>query len=143
MTRHGSKLFLDTNILVYTLDDSQPRKRARAREIVAQALESGNGVISYQVAQEFLNVATRKFTPPMLGSDAQTYLTRILMPLCEIYPDLSLYSRALIVAGEVGLSFYEALIVASAAAAECDLLLTEDLQHGRRIGDVEIRNPFL
>ena len=140
--RRRQKEFLDTNIFVYTFDDAASAKRAKARAIVTQALDDRLGVISYQVAQEFLNVATRKFAQPMLPSEAQRYLTRVLMPLCEVFPDSSLYSLALSISAEAGISFYHALIVASATAAGCGRLLTEDLQHGRRIGGVEIQNPF-
>jgi len=140
--RRRQKEFLDTNILVYTFDSSAAAKRVKARAIVAQALEDGLGAISYQVVQEFLNVATRKFAQPMAPSEAQRYLTRVLMPLCEVFPDSSLYSLALSISAEAGISFYDALIVASATAAGCGRLLMEDLQHGRRIGGVEIQNPF-
>ena len=78
----------------------------------------------------------------MLPSEAQRYLARVLMPLCEVFPDSSFYSLALSISSEPGISFYDALIVASATAAGSARLLTEDLQHGRRIGGVEVRNPF-
>ena len=139
--RRRQKEFLDTNIFVYTFD-SAASKCAKARAIVSQALEDRRGVISYQVVQEFLNVATRKFAPPMQPSEAQRYLVRVLMPLCEVFPDSSIYSLALSISAEAGIGFYDALIVASATAAGCGRLLTEDLQHGRRIGGVEIQNPF-
>jgi predicted nucleic acid-binding protein len=54
-----------------------------------------------------------------------------------------LYAAALSVSSEAGISFCDAPIVSSTAAAGCGLLLTEDLQHGRRIRGMEIRNPFL
>jgi predicted nucleic acid-binding protein len=143
MSSERDRVFLDTNIFVYTFDSSSPRKRERARKLVTQALESRSGVISYQVVQEFLNVATRKFTKPMTPSEAQVYLSRVLMPLCEVFPDASLYSHALSIADETGLSFYDSLILSSASAADCPVLLSADLQHGRTIRGVQIRNPFL
>jgi predicted nucleic acid-binding protein len=78
----------------------------------------------------------------MQAAEAQLYLARILMPLCEVFPDSSLYSQALSICGETQFSFYDALIVASAITGDCRILWTEDLQHGRRIRNVEIRNPF-
>jgi predicted nucleic acid-binding protein len=94
------------------------------------------------VVQEFLNVATRKFAKPMDAMEAQLYLNRVLMPLCEIFPDSGLYAQALSITEESGLAFYDALIVSSALAGGCGLLLTEDLQDGRRLRGLEIRNPF-
>jgi len=142
MTVSREKFFLDTNIFVYTFESRSPSKRALARDLVSGALDTRRGVISYQIVQEFLNVATRKFTKPMKVPEAELYLARVLMPLCEVFPDSSLYSQALSISSETGFSFYDSLIVASAIASECAILWTEDLQHGQRIRGVEIRNPF-
>jgi predicted nucleic acid-binding protein len=139
---NAGKFFLDTNIFVYTFEERPSAKRDRARQLVAQALETRLGSISYQVVQEFLNVATRKFAKPLSVSDAQLYLARILMPLCEVFPDAALYSQALSISGEMGIGFYDALIVSSAIGASAAILWSEDLQHGRRIRELEIRNPF-
>jgi predicted nucleic acid-binding protein len=137
------RFFLDTNVLVYTFDAKAPRKQKIARDLVARALRDRNGIISYQVVQEFLNVALRKFTPPMSPPEAEEYLRRVLRPLCEVFPDAELYSDALSIASKSGWAFYDALIVASAAAGRCRILCSEDLQSGRIVRGVEIRNPFL
>jgi predicted nucleic acid-binding protein len=139
---NAGRFFLDTNILVYTFEERASAKRARARQLVTEALETRRGIISCQVVQEFLNVATRKFKNPMSVSDAQLYLARILMPLCEVFPDAALYSQALSISGEMGIGFYDALIVSSAIGAGAAILWSEDLQHGRRIRSLEIRDPF-
>ena len=139
---NAGKFFLDTNIFVCTFEERHSAKRDRARQLVAQALETRLGIISYQVVQEFLNVTTRKFAKPMSVSDAQLYLARILMPLCEVFPDAALYSQALSISGEMGIGFYDALIVSSAIGADAVMLWSEDLQHGRRIRSLEIRDPF-
>jgi len=139
---NAGKFFLDTNIFVYTFEERHSAKRDRACQLVAQALETRLGIVSYQVVQEFLNVATRKFAKPMSVSDAQLYLARVLAPLCEVFPDAALYSQALSISGEMGIGFYDALIVGSAIGAGAAILWSEDLQHGRRIRELEIRNPF-
>jgi predicted nucleic acid-binding protein len=139
---NAGKFFLDTNIFVYTFEERQSAKRDRARQLVAQALETRLGIISYQVVQEFLHVATRKFAKPLPVSDAQLYLARILMPLCEVFPDAALYSQALSISGEMGIGFYDALIVSSAIGAGATILWSEDMQHGRQIRGLEIRDPF-
>jgi predicted nucleic acid-binding protein len=137
------KLFLDTNIFIYTFDTTAATKRAKACKLVADALGGRSGVISYQVVQEFLNVATRKFAKPMSVPEAELYLGRVLMPLCEVFPDADLYSQSLSISAEAGISFCDALIVSAARAAGCVLLVSEDLQHGRHFGDLRIHNPFL
>ena len=143
MSAARKKFFLDTNVLVYTFDHSPSAKRKRAIDLLSEALDTHRGIISFQVVQEFLNVATRKFSDPMTAPEAQLYLGRILMPLCEVFPDSALYSQALSIAGETGIAFYDALVVVSAIAGGCGILWTEDLQHGRRIHTLEIRNPFV
>jgi predicted nucleic acid-binding protein len=137
------KFFLDTNVIVYTFDRTESSKRRKAAELVAEALETHRGIISYQIVQEFLNVATRKFSEPMATTEAHHYLARVLMPLCEVFPDTALFSQALSIADETRIAFYDALVVSSAIAGGCETLWTEDLQDGRQIRSVEIRNPFL
>jgi predicted nucleic acid-binding protein len=142
MSEPSQRCFLDTNILVYSFMPDNRAKRDKARGLVAQALERHDGVISFQVVQEFLNVATRKPQRRMSQAEAQQYLAQVLMPLCEVWPTASLYSDALSVADETGWSFYDSVIVSSALAAGCGAVLTEDLQTGRLIRGLEIRNPF-
>ncbi len=135
--------FLDTNILVYSFDSSQPAKQERSRALIQAGLLTGLGVISTQVIQEFLNVATRKFAVPMTVEDAALYLRQVLNPLCRVYPDLPLYERCLQLQAETGYSFYDSLILAAALHAGCDTLYSEDLQHRRTIHGVAIINPYL
>jgi predicted nucleic acid-binding protein len=134
--------FLDTNVLVYSFDEKQPAKRDRAREIIARALRDGSAIISYQVVQEFLNVALHKFISPFNVKDCGDYLTGVLEPLCQVYPDTSLYRKALDVHSTTGFSFYDSLIIVGAMRGQCSCLLTEDMQTGREIEGVKIVNPF-
>ena len=137
------RFFLDTNVLIYTFDAKARRKQTIARDLVARGLRDRDGIISYQVIQEFLNVALRKFTPPMSSAQAEAYLRRVLLPLCEVFPDAELYSEALSIASKSGWGLYDSLVVASAAAGKCRVLFSEDLQSGRILHGVEIRNPFI
>jgi len=142
MSGGPERFFLDTHILIYSFDDRSKAKQKRAADLIDSALTTHRGVISYQVVQEFLNAATRKFAETVPRDELRIYLERVLMPLCEVFPDSRLFSRALSISSEMGISFYDALVVSSAIFAECRILWTEDLQDGRRIGDLEIRNPF-
>jgi predicted nucleic acid-binding protein len=139
----NARFFLDTNVFVYSFDAAHRAKQRRARTIIRKALETGSGVVSTQVIQEFLNVATRKFDPPMQNAECRLYLEAVLEPLCEVYSNPSLFRRALDLSAETAFSFYDSLIVAGALEGACDLLLTEDLQDGRTIRGLVIRNPFL
>ena len=132
--------FFDSNVFVYLFDEVDDRKRGTAERMVAEALTSGSGVVSYQVAQEVLNVLTRKLgvTP----SDARRFLDAVLAPLWRVGPSPELYVRALDVRERYGFSFYDALVVAAALDAGCTRLLSEELQHGQRIGDLTVVDPF-
>jgi predicted nucleic acid-binding protein len=135
--------FLDTNILVYTFDQSQAQKQSISRNLVRDALNNQSGCISYQVIQEFLNIASRKFVNLLSVSDCQTYLTNVLEPLCTVFASTDLFHRTLEISNRWKFSFYDSLIVAAALSIECKTLYTEDLQHNQKIEDLIIINPFL
>ncbi len=138
----SGKFFLDTNILIYTFDSRSPAKQQKARQLVADALTTQQGIISFQVVQEFLNVASRKFVKPLSLQDCQKYLNQVLAPLCEVFPSINLYGQAIEMAERWGYTFYDSLIIAAALEAECRTLYSEDLQHQQTIQDMVITNPF-
>jgi predicted nucleic acid-binding protein len=143
MSAKPERFFLDTNILVCTFDEASPLIREKARELVESALTTGLGVISYQVVQEFFNVATKKFAAPLSGADSRAYLEQVLAPLCKVWPTAELYSQALEIREASGYSFYDALVVASALNGGCRTLCTQDLQAGRRFGSLAVVDPFV
>ncbi len=136
------KFFLDTNILVYSFYKPDSHKRLISGKLIKEA-HLGNGCISYQVVQEFLNVATQKFSSPMSGDEAQKYLAKILFPLCEIFPSEGLYHIALDIKERWKLSFYDSLIIAAALESSSKVLYSEDLQHGQKIYELTIVNPYI
>lgn len=136
------RFFLDTNVFVYTFDPSAPDKRAVAQELVERALTTHEGLISYQVVQEFLAVAGAKFVEPLNVEDRRRFLDLVLGPLCEVFATPALYQRALGVQERYGFGFYDSLIVAGALEAGCAVLYTEDLQAGQVIESLEIVDPF-
>jgi predicted nucleic acid-binding protein len=139
----SDRFFLDTNIFVYTFDQSAAVKSKRAAQLIREALTTQKGVISYQVVQEFFNVALRRFSQLMPVADAELYLSTVFRPLLGVHSSMALYAEALHLQAQSGLSWYDSLIVAAAIQARCDLLFTEDLQHGQRFGALQVRNPFL
>ena len=139
----SDRFFLDTNIFVYSFDKNAPKKADRAAKLIRRAIEVGQGIVSYQVVQEFFNVALRRFAEPMSGADAEQYLSTTFRPLLAVHSSHGLYSRALQLAREHSLSWYDSLIVASAIEGRCGVLYSEDLQHGQRFGGLRIENPFV
>ena len=139
----NGRFFIDTNVLLYSFDASAPAKAAVAQRIIEFALRSQRGVISSQVLQEFLNAATRKFAVAFESADLRLFCRTVLMPLCHHYPADQTFDYALLLKDETGYSFYDSLIVAAALEMNCTTLLTEDMQHGRSIREMTVRNPFL
>ena len=138
----AERFFLDTNILVYTFDRHATAKRAIAVALVEDAL-NGGGCISYQVVQEFLNLATRRFTPPFAADVANQYVSKVLLPLCTVHSSAELYDQALGLHYRLRYSLYDSLIIAAAQRADCTILYSEDLQHGQGVDRLTITNPFL
>jgi len=138
----NGRYFLDTNIFVYTFDPVDRIKREKARELVNDALTGNQGIISWQVVQEFLNVAQRKLLVPFSPADCASYLNDVLAPLCEVFPSVELYRKSLEIYERERFSFYDCLIVAAAIEAGCKTLFTEDMQAGRHISGLVLRSPF-
>jgi len=134
---------IDTNVFLYHVDDSDARKHVIATRIVRSALQTGQGCISYQVVQEFLNVALRKAEIPLDHAGAGEYLRTVLVPLWKVVPTVAMYERGIAVQERYGFHFYDSLIVAAALETGCTRLFSEDLQHGQRIGALTVENPFL
>jgi len=137
------KYFIDTNVFVCCYDEEQPAKKERALALISDALQNGNGMISWQIIQEFLNVATRKFAVPIKVKDASVYLQKVLSPLCHIYPNLEIYQQSLEIMEEYRYSFYDSLILAAALQGDCSVIYTEDMKHGQEIRTIRIVNPFV
>jgi predicted nucleic acid-binding protein len=134
--------FIDTNVFVYVFDHAEPSKQSQCEDLVAELLDLNEAVISYQVIQEFAATALRRFRKTMTAEDLETYIERVLWPICSIFPSPLLYSQAIAISQETGWTFDDSLIVSGAVNAGCSALVTEDLQGGRKIRGVEIRNPF-
>jgi predicted nucleic acid-binding protein len=100
-------------------------------------------VVSYQVVQEFFNVARRRSPGPMRLAEAEHFLSAVLIPLCTIHSSPALFHKALQLVERFQTQWYAALIVASALQARCGILYSEDFQNGQKFDDLEIRNPFM
>src|SRR5215468_6098249 len=108
------RFFLDTNIFVYSFDKNAPTKAVRAAKLIRRAIEARQGIVSYQVVQEFFNVALRRFAEPMSGAEAEQYLSTTFRPLLSVHSSPTLYGEALRISARFRLAWYDSLIVASA-----------------------------
>jgi predicted nucleic acid-binding protein len=134
--------FIDSNLLLYTIDNSRPAKQAQAIAAVAQASAQGTVAISTQVLVEFFNIATAKLKPGLSHQAAGEMLEH----LCE-FEVLSTTAQSVLEATKLvqryKLQWWDALILEAALRANADTLLSEDGQHGQRFGKLVVHNPFL
>jgi predicted nucleic acid-binding protein len=139
----SGRFFLDTNIFVYSFDASSPKKAAQATKLIRKGIETRGGIVSYQVVQEFFNVALRRFAKPMSSAEGEQYLATTFRPLLAVHSSPALYGEALRMGARFRLAWYDSLIVASAIAGQCNVLYSEDFQDGQHLGSVTISNPFV
>ena len=133
--------FLDTNVLLYgvTNDPKEFKKRSVADSIISDAA----CVISFQVLQEFYTQATRTSRAyPLSAVQARDVLeTYLRFPV--IGGTWPLIERALEIEANTKFNYWDCAIIAAALLGGCNVLYTEDMQHGREIEGVRIVNPFL
>jgi len=139
----NAKFFLDTNIIVHAFGQSFPEKARIAQRLVAGGAADKQAIISYQVVQEFINVALRGFRLTIPKADLESFVLTALFPMMAISSSPSLVIEGLRLQGANQLAWYDSLIVAAALQGGCKVLYSEDMQHGRRFGDLVIQNPFL
>jgi predicted nucleic acid-binding protein len=132
-------VFIDTNILIYCVDEAETTKRPKALALLRELLGDAEPVcISTQVAVEFMRWVSRERLPAVHSQQLLDTLT----PFACQPTTISLVRNAWALAQDHTISWSDALIVQAALDARCTTLYSEDLQHGRRFGTLEIVNPF-
>ena len=136
----GPRVFLDSDILVYTDDIASPVKQSVAVQVVELHLRERSRVISVQVLQEYYAVSRAK-----LKVDHGTAREKIglLSALTIFQPSIHDVLGALDLHHLHQVSFWDGMILRAALKSGCRTLLSEDMHHGRRIDGIEIVNPFL
>jgi predicted nucleic acid-binding protein len=134
------RTFLDSNILVYADDESEPVKKRIAIEIVKNHMRQRNAVVSLQVLQEYFVTVTRKLHLEVETARAQV---EFFSGFSVAAPSVRDILGAIDLHRFHGFSYWDALILRMAKQSGCRILLSEDLQHGRVVDGVEIVNPFL
>ena len=140
MTGSG-RVFLDTNVLVYAFDASEPAKQRVALAVVEDLALSGTAVLSTQVLQEFYVIVTRKLRPPLPEEEAERALRRLARLPCVLL-DQAVVLGAVRTSRKHKLSLWDSLILVAASRGGCSTVLTEDLQDGFQLDSVRVKNPF-
>jgi predicted nucleic acid-binding protein len=135
------RFFIDTNLLVYSRDASEPEKQQKAMKWMACLWHDKSGRLSYQVLQEFYVTVTHKLDPGLPVEIARMDV-RSLVSWQPLSSSASVLERAWGIQDRYGLSWWDSLIVSAAQTAECRYLLTEDLQENQMLGEVKVVNPF-
>jgi predicted nucleic acid-binding protein len=134
-----ARAFIDTNVLIYTLSADEPAKQRAALALLGTLRANRQGVLSTQVLQEYANTSRKKLRRSTLDirADLRAFAT---FEVVNVTP--AIIDAALEVHHAHSLSFYDALIVATAQIAGCQVLYSEDMNAGEIIGGVRIVNPF-
>ena len=136
----GDRFFVDTNVLLYSLDARLPEKQERARLWLTFLWKRGTGRLSWQVVHEFNANAERKI------GVAREPARKVAETFAQWQPmgmSLRIMQRGWHWIDQAQLSYWDGLIVAAAEWAGCAWLLSEDFQAGRRFGPITVVNPFL
>lgn len=135
----ATRSFIDTNVLVYAEASDEPDKQRIALDVLKQLFETTSGVLSTQVLQEYCNVAIKKLKLPPAHIRAQLDLYEqfevVLVTPAIIRAGLDLHQTR-------SVSFYDAIVLASAQTAGCSVLLSEDMNAGEQVGGVRVVDPF-
>ena len=137
-----SPQFLDTNVLLYAYDPGAEDRHLAASELVLRLARSRQAAISVQVMQEFYVNAVSKIARP-LGIEQAIQRLQAFSRWSVHSPLAGDVIQASKLADRHQLSFWDAMIVRSALYLDCEILWTEDLNHGQVIESLQIRNPFL
>lgn len=134
-----TRSFIDTNVLIYAEASDAPAKQQLALSLLKQLYESAQGVLSTQVLQEYCNVALKKLKLPTQHVRAQLELYAqfeiVQVSPAIIHAGLDLYQTR-------SIGFFDAIIMASAHAAGCAVVYSEDMNAGEVMAGVQIINPF-
>jgi len=134
-------MFIDTNILIYAFDVSAGKKHQVASHILNDLWNSGLGVLSTQVLQEFYINVVQKIQKPIDQKMAQEIIRDLLKWHVVVNNGDSILD-AIDISEKYGYSFWDSLIIEAALTGGVSVLLSEDLQHGQIISGVTISNPF-
>lgn len=138
----GDKVFLDTNIIIYAYDLSAGSKNEIAKKILIDLWDSGRGLLSTQVLQEFFVSATRKISKPLDLKVAKDIVSDLLRWDLIVNNGESIL-EAIEIHSKHNYSFRDSMIIQAAINGGASLLISEDLSDGKTINGVTIKNPFI
>lgn len=134
------KTFVDTNVLIYAYDVDAASKHRVAKRVLQELWRQRTGALNVQVLQEFYVNVTRRIASPLSKDSARTVVNSYIIWCIDTTP--AQVSEAFRIEDEAKIGFWDALIIAAAAKAGADRILSENLNPGQTISGVLIENPF-
>jgi predicted nucleic acid-binding protein len=135
------RYFLDTNVLVYANDSSDPDRRKVAAQLVGDGIRTGRAVVSSQILSEFWVTVTQKIRVP-LGRDAAEAQIERFAAMTVVPIEYGGVRAAVHFQRRYDISYWDALVIAAAHMGRCPRLYTQDLNHGQHYGELVAVNPF-
>ena len=137
-----TKKLIDSTILVYAYDNSDPKKHEIAKEVVKKLEENGDGVLSIQNLAEFSRALTEKAKPPRPYHEVRRYILQLESVYTIITYGSNTVAEALHIASNYNLHFYDALIAATMEEGFISEIVTENTKDFRKVPNIVITNPF-
>lgn len=134
------RIFIDSNIFVYTQDENDINKKNKALSVIQNIIKDNNGVISTQVLQEFNNVITKKLKFDKLTAKNLVETLSKSFPVQRI--EVKMILKAIDISIKTQFSFWDSLILSAAIESNCNILYSEDLNAGQVIEGIRIENPI-
>jgi len=141
MSDETSLEFVDTNVLVYAYDNQNAPKQQQAKMLLRRLWQEQTGCISIQVLQEFYVTITQKLAHPLTAVQS-AQIVADLSSWQVHQPKIEDVLAAIQIQQHHQLSFWDSMIVCSAAWLGCHIIWTEDLNNGQSIEGCLIRSPF-
>lgn len=138
----NANIFVDTNVLVYSRDLSEPVKQALAMERLTELWQEGTGKISTQVCNEYYTTVTQKLKPGM-GKDEAWQDIEALFAWQPLAIDKKVLIKAKACQFRYQLSWWDSLIISAAFYCNCNTILSEDLNNSQKYFDIAVEDPFL
>ena len=135
-----SKIFFDSNILVYSADERDLQKKEIASRLINEITATGRGVISTQCLQEFFNVAVKKLN--LKKNEAKEYVEFFADIFSVVQVSVPLILNAVDISIKTQFSFWDSLVLSTANENNCIIVYSEDLNDGQIVGGTKILNPF-
>ncbi|MBO4638411.1 MAG: PIN domain-containing protein [Treponema sp.] len=134
------KVFFDSNILVYSVDERDTKKQKIAINLIDKAIHRNIGTISTQSLQEFYAVTTQKLK--LSKEAAKEYLDFFSENLPVTQVSVQHIFNAIDISIKTQFSFWDSLIVSAAHTSGCVIVYSEDMSHNQLVNGIKIINPF-